>query len=119
MSLEHQIEKLNANLEKVISLLSTGLNPTEAAIPESIKKPKAEPAKPEPAKAEPVPVQESKVTLKDIQDRVKILAATIGRDALIALFEAWGMSKLSELPEDRYVEIDLALAKAINKAKGE
>ena len=120
MSLEQQIATLNTNLEKVIALLSTGVAPTEAPnIPESIKKPKAEPAKAEPkaepAKAEPA----SGVALEDLADKVKALAALGGRDAVMAVFAGLKVARLSELSPEQYVSADLALAKAINKAKGE
>ena len=124
MSLEQQIATLNTNLEKVIALLSTGVAPTEAPnIPESIKKPKAEPAKAgpkaepkaEPAKAEPA----SGVALEDLADKVKALAALGGRDAVMAVFAVLKVARLSELSPEQYVSADLALAKAINKAKGE
>ena len=143
MSIEAQLEKLNSNLEKIVELLTPNVvtcevnlrghklpaaeevkgTPTPAAKVKAKPKVEESVATPveQPVEKTPPPQDEVKVTLDDLAAKVKTLASLGGRDGVMSVFSApaFNVNKLSELPEDKYVMMDLALAKAITKAKGE
>lgn len=141
MSIEAQLEKLNSNLEKIVELLTPNVVTCEVNLrghklpaaeevkgtPTPAAKVKAKP-KVEESVATPVeqpvekttpPQDEVKVTLDDLATKVKTLAQLGGRDAVMGVLAGFNVIKLSELHEAKYVHMDLALAKAITKAKGE
>ena len=85
-----------------------------------VEEPVATPVEPPAEKVTP-PEDGAKVMLDDLAAKVKTLASLGGRDGIMSVFSApaFNISRLSELPKDKYVVMDLALTKAITKAKGE
>jgi hypothetical protein len=132
--------KLNTNLERLIAKIPTlpflkeGPPETPAVKNEPQEKPAKTPAKPKGAdsaaaakpKAEPAPASDpdaegddnpEKVTQKSLGVLVTELGSLVGRDATIALISKFGGDRLPKVPADRYVDLEIALSKAINKAK--
>lgn len=147
MSLEAQLQMLNNNLEmlnKTLHILSmtqaraaAAADPTEGRCVEQPdesekrkKRTKVEtpppPPEEEPEYAEPDPVDptdqpeddEVNVTKESLGEKLKELIIKTDRAAIMKVFEPFGVSSLSALPEDQYVKMDIALTKALNRARG-
>jgi len=128
-------EKLNTNLEKLIAKIPTLPFLKEgppAADPDEVK-PAAKPATKPAAKAKPAPTPEpeavvdpdggddddpkTEISVNYLSDKVKALAAATNREAVIAIFKLFGAERLPDITKDKYPALDLALTKAISKAK--
>lgn len=147
MSLEDQLQRLNNNLEmlnKTLHVLYTTqaravatADPTEGRYveqPDESEKRKKRTAKTEallppeeePEYVEPDPVDptdqpeddEGNVTKESLGEKLKELIIKTDRAAIMKVFEPFGVSSLSALPEDQYVKMDTALTKALNRARG-
>lgn len=148
MSLEDQLQMLNNNLEmlnKTLHILSmtqaravAAADPTEGRYVEQsddaekrkkrTAKTEAPPPPPEeePEYVEPDPVDptdqpeddEGNVTKESLGEKLKELIIKTDRAAIMKVFEPFGVSSLSALPEDQYVKMDIALTKALNRARG-
>ena len=147
MSLEDQLQMLNNNLEmlnKTLHILSmtqaravAAADPTEGRYVEQSddaekrkKRAKVEtpppPPEEEPEYIEPDPVDptdqpeedEGKVTKESLGEKLKELIIKTDRAAIMKVFEPFGVSSLSALPEDQYAKMDIALTKALNRARG-
>lgn len=145
MSLEDQLQRLNNNLEmlnKTLHVLSmtqaravATADPTERCIEQPDEserrkkrtaKTEAPPPEEEPEYAEPDPVDptdqpeddEVNVTKESLGEKLKELIIKTDRAAIMKVFEPFGVSSLSALPEDQYVKMDTALTKALNRARG-
>jgi hypothetical protein len=61
---------------------------------------------------------EGNVTKEYLSEKLKELIIKTDRAAIMKVFEPFGVSSLSALPEDQYVKMDIALTKALNRARG-
>lgn len=94
---------------------------TEALLP-----PEEEPEYAEPDPVDPDPVDptdqpeddEVNVTKESLGEKLKELIIKTDRAAIMKVFEPFGVSSLSALPEDQYAKMDIALTKALNRARG-
>lgn len=147
MSLEDQLQRLNNNLEMLVKALyiipstrglmgiDLSLDPTEGRVEhpdESERRKKrtakteAPPPEEEPEYVEPDPVDptdqpeedEGNVTKESLGEKLKELIIKTDRAAIMKVFEPFGVSSLSALPEDQYAKMDIALTKALNRARG-
>ena len=146
MSLEDQLQMLNNNLEmlnKTLHILSmtqaravAAADPTEGRYVEQsddaekrkkrTAKAEAPPPEEEPEYAEPDPVDptdqpeddEVNVTKESLGEKLKELIIKTDRAAIMKVFEPFGVSSLSALPKDQYAKMDIALTKALNRARG-
>lgn len=148
MSLEDQLQMLNNNLgmlNKTLHILSmtqaravAAADPTEGRYVEQsddaekrkkrTAKTEAPPPPPEeePEYVEPDPVDptdqpeddEVNVTKESLGEKLKELIIKTDRAAIMKVFEPFGVSSLSALPEDQYAKMDIALTKALNRARG-
>ena len=143
MSLEDQLQRLNNNLEmlnKTLHVLCTtqaraAADPTEGRNEhpdESERRKKrtakaeAPPPEEEPEYAEQDSVDptdqpeddEGNVTKESLGEKLKELIIKTDRAAIMKVFEPFGVSSLSALPEDQYAKMDIALTKALNRARG-
>ena len=146
MSLEDQLQRLNNNLEmlnKTLHILSmtqaravAAADPTEGRYVEQpdeserrkkrTAKAEAPPPEEEPEYAEQDSVDptdqpeddEGNVTKESLGEKLKELIIKTDRAAIMKVFEPFGVSSLSALPEDQYAKMDIALTKALNRARG-
>lgn len=128
MTIESQLERICVALEALATIYTGPVSNNTSEV-----KPKAEPKTPtknaaEPEKPKEAPKAETKqkeepkssegaVTLEDLAAKVKVLASEGGRDAVMEVFGSFKVARLTEFLPEQYVLVDIALAKAITKAK--
>ena len=91
MSLESQIERLTAAIEKLNSNIETALN-TPVAAP-------VQPEQPKQADATPPPAEAPALSFKDVQDQCLALSRKDAKNKAVirALLDEFGASKVSDL----------------------
>lgn len=139
MSLETQIEKLNANLEALLALAKAGASaqtvvsgepktaqqaadalfgqfaggepsPAGLVTETAPEKAKAEKAKAE--KAKPAPAEAKTPTKDEAQKAVLALVKAKGRDAAVKVLGEFGAENLSAVPAEQYAAVIEACGKA-------
>lgn len=130
MTIESQLERICIALEALAKMHTGPLFNKEVVVTKvETPKPEAKEVKAETKKAEPKaeakkeePKAEAETTNKasfdDLADKVKALGRT-NRDAVVALFKQFGIERLGGLEEKDYIAFDIAIAKALNAAKGD
>ena len=128
MSIEDTLSKIEQHLATLVALASKEGSIIAPIVTELKFTPKAEPkaetkkveskAEPEKTVAEPEQTDDTALAVSrdDLAVKVRALAA-IDRPAAAALIKSFGVERLDKLDPSQYIAFDLAIAKALVKAK--
>lgn len=119
MSLEDNINRLNATLELVSESLQQILQQLSGAVPDTTAPADDEPApKARKAKAKAAPKPEPETGSKDtLIAALKDLQAAAGAGAVRALLDEHGARNVGGLPEDKYAEVAAAAVRCTQAAQ--